>query len=60
MVQYDADYSSDEVAQRVQKDVDDGTALGVQGTPTFFLDGERLEPTSVQDFEDAIIEALAE
>lgn len=60
MDQYDADYSSDEVAQRVQRDVDDGTALGVQGTPTFFLDGERLEPTSAQDFEDAIIEALAE
>ena len=60
MDQYDADYASEEVAQRVQRDVDDGTALGVQGTPTFFLDGERLQPASAQDFEDAIIEALAE
>lgn len=59
MERYDADYASNEVADRVQRDVEDGTALGVQGTPTFFLDGKRLEPTSVDDFEDAIAEALA-
>lgn len=60
MTQYDADYASEEVAQRVQRDVDDGVSLGVQGTPTFFLNGERLQPTSTQDFEDAIRDALAE
>lgn len=60
MEQYDADYVSDEVAARVQRDVEDGTALGVQGTPTFFLNGERFEPTSVEDFDQALEEALAE
>lgn len=60
MEQYDSDYASKEVADRVQRDVDDGLALGVQGTPTFFLNGERFEPTSVQDFNTAIDAALAE
>lgn len=60
MGQYDADYASEEVADRVQRDVEDGVALGVQGTPTFFLDGERFEPTSVDDFDKALEEAVAE
>ena len=58
MDQYDADYASDEVADRVQRDVDDGTDLGVQGTPTFYLNGELLEPTSAEDFNTAIDDAL--
>lgn len=60
MGQYDADYASEEVADRVQRDVEDGTALGVQGTPTFFLDGKRFEPTSVDDFDKALEKAVAE
>lgn len=60
MGQYDTDYASDAVAARVQRDVEDGVALGVQGTPTFFLDGKRFEPTSAEDFEDALVDALAE
>lgn len=60
MDQYDADYASEEVADRVQRDVEDGTALGVQGTPTFFLDGKRFEPTSVDDFDKALEKAVAE
>lgn len=59
MPQYDTDYSSADVADRVQRDVDDGTALGLQGTPTFYLDGELLRPSSVDDFEQAIEDALA-
>ncbi len=60
LARYDADYASAEVAARIQRDVDDGMDLGVSGTPTFFLDGERLQPTSVQDFEDSILDALGE
>jgi len=58
MDQYDADYASDEVADRVQRDVADGTDLGVQGTPTFYLNGELFEPTSAEDFNTAIDDAL--
>ncbi|WP_460839826.1 DsbA family protein [Nocardioides marmoraquaticus] len=56
---YDADYASDKVAARVQRDVEDGLALGVQGTPTFYVDGEPLQLRTAQDFYDAIDEALA-
>lgn len=58
MDQYDADYASPEVAARVQRDLDDGKALGVQGTPTFYLNGELFQPTSVEDFSTAIDAAL--
>ena len=56
---YAADYASQEVADRVQKDVDDGLALGVQGTPTFFINGEKFEPKSVEDFSSTLDDALA-
>lgn len=59
MAQYDTDYASPEVAARVQRDVDDGLELGVQGTPTFYVDGEPLQPRSYEDFTSAIDAALA-
>ncbi|GAA4362964.1 DsbA family protein [Nocardioides caricicola] len=57
--QYDADYASEEVLARVRKDVADGESLGVQGTPTIYVDGELFQPESVQDFYDTLDEALA-
>ncbi len=60
MAKFDADVKSPEVAERVQKDVDDGLALGVSGTPTFFLNGKMLQPQTTEDFTDAIDAALAE
>ncbi|MGJ9424051.1 DsbA family protein [Aeromicrobium sp. CF3.5] len=59
MAQFNADVDSPEVAERVQRDVDDGLALGVSGTPTFFLDGEILQPDTTEEFTDAIDAALA-
>lgn len=59
MEQYDSDYASPEVKERVQRDVDDGLSLGVQGTPTFFVNGEPFEPQSVEDFSAVLDEALA-
>jgi protein-disulfide isomerase len=56
---FDADVASDEVAARVQADVDDGITLGVSGTPTFFLDGELVEGTTTDDFLREIDDALA-
>jgi len=58
MAQFDADYADPAVEQRVQKDVDDGTELGVQGTPTFYIDGKLFEPKTVQDFYDTLDKAL--
>lgn len=59
MEQFDADYKDPAVQQRVQNDVDDGVKLGVNSTPTFYLNGELLEPRSLSDFTSAIDAALA-
>lgn len=59
MAKYDADVKSPEVTARVQKDIDDGTKLGVSGTPTFFLNGKQIMPASGEEFTQAIDEALA-
>ncbi len=59
MEQFDADYASEEVADRVQRDVEDGRSLGVEGTPTFFVDGDLFQPETVEDFAQVLDEALA-
>ena len=60
MDRYDADYEDPATAQRVAKDVKDGEALGVTGTPTFYLNGQMLQPESFQDLKDALDAALAD
>ena len=57
---FDKVYRDPATAARVQLDVADGRALGVQGTPTFFLDGERIQPHSLQELATAFDRALAE
>ncbi|BDI21257.1 thioredoxin domain-containing protein [Herbiconiux sp. L3-i23] len=60
MTDYDAAVADPDTQARVQSDFADGIELGVEGTPSFFLNGERLEPESAQDFVDAIDAALAQ
>ena len=60
MERFDADYASEQVAERVQRDVEDGRSLGVEGTPTFFVDGDPFQPETVEDFAQVLDEALAE
>ncbi|WP_212820215.1 DsbA family protein [Polymorphospora rubra] len=43
MPRFRADVASAEVADRIEADAADGQALGVQGTPTFFIDGGRFD-----------------
>jgi protein-disulfide isomerase len=59
MDQYDRDVASDDVEKRIERDVADGLALGVGGTPTFFLNGKKLQPASTDEFIAAIDDALA-
>jgi len=51
---FDAAYADPATAARIQVDLDDGRALGVQGTPTFFVNGERITPRVVDDLRTAI------
>lgn len=59
MAKWDKDYNDPATLERIKADVADGQALGVQGTPTFFLNGEKIEPKSADDFTKAIDAALA-
>jgi protein-disulfide isomerase len=56
---YDAAVSDPRTAGRIQRDVDAGIALGVQGTPTFFIGERRIEPQSVEDLRSEIDAALS-
>ncbi|WP_081238918.1 thioredoxin domain-containing protein [Streptomyces viridosporus] len=61
MKEFDADLADPETAGRVQEDQRDGLGLGVQGTPTFFLDGRRIpNPGSYEQFKALIDERLSD
>ncbi|MHA6631453.1 DsbA family protein [Pseudonocardia sichuanensis] len=57
---YDRAVADPATLERVRSDQRDGQAAGVQGTPTFFLNGERLQPRSVDDLRAALDTALAQ
>ncbi|MPV37894.1 DsbA family protein [Georgenia subflava] len=59
MAAYDKAVADPATLERVQQDVSDGLALGVQATPTFFLDGEMIAPASPDEFR-ALIDAALE
>lgn len=54
MAAYDAAVADPATQQRVEQDFNDGQYLDVTGTPTFFLDGERLELNQLTDLTDAL------
>ncbi len=58
MAKWDIDYNSTETLERIRQDQADGEALGVNSTPTFFLNGERFEPESFESFTEAFDAAL--
>lgn len=51
---YDSTVADPATKERVKLDVADGTALGVTGTPSFFLDGKSLAVKSLDEFEAAV------
>ncbi len=55
---FDDTYNDPATLERIQLDIADGNALGVQGTPTFFLNGERIQPRSYEDLTAALDQAL--
>lgn len=55
---WDKAYNDPATLERIKRDVADGEALGVSGTPTFFLNGEKLQPESAQDLVASIDAAL--
>ncbi|GAA2885532.1 DsbA family protein [Microbacterium esteraromaticum] len=57
MAAYDKAVKDPATSERVRRDRSEGTFLGVEGTPTFFVDGQMLTLEKWGDLEKAIIEA---
>lgn len=57
MAAYDEAVADPATAERVRRDRSEGTFLGVEGTPTFFVDGRRVTLSGPDDLEKAIVEA---
>lgn len=60
MDQFRSDYDDPATIAKIERDQADGRSLGVEGTPTFFLNGDKIEPTSLEDLIAQIDAALAE
>jgi protein-disulfide isomerase len=59
--QFKKDIDSDAVKNRIAADVTDGNALGINATPTFFLNNRKIEnPANLSDFETLIKDAQVE
>lgn len=58
MDEFRATYDDPATTAKIERDQADGEALGVTGTPTFFLDGEQLELQTVDDLVVPVREAV--
>lgn len=57
---YDAAVADPATGDRIEADYEAGVALGVQSTPTIYIDGQQLELSHVDDIEAGIEAALAD
>jgi protein-disulfide isomerase len=55
---FDAELDGGKYAAEVEKDVQDGISYGIQGTPTIFVNGVRLEDLSSEAMRAAVQKAL--
>lgn len=59
MEKFKADRDSQETKDRIQRDLDSARTLGVQGTPSFFMNGKNLPtPSNVEQFRSLIEQEL--
>ena len=59
MEQFKKDMKNPALAAMVQRDLKDGVAAGVRGTPSIFINGRRLQQRSLPGFKKIIDEELA-
>lgn len=57
LASYDGAVADEETKDRIRKDIADGKALGVTGTPTFFLNGEKLVLNSEEELRQKLADA---
>jgi protein-disulfide isomerase len=59
MTKYDADFKSEATNAIINADIAEGQKLGVSSTPTFFIDGKKIEnPRDLEAFTKAIEDAI--
>lgn len=59
--QFKQDYASEAVASKINRDLSSGEQFGVQGTPTFILNGKKIEnPRDADGYETIIKDAIKE
>ncbi len=56
--QFELDFKSEKIAAEVKRDMDEGKALGITGTPTIFVNGVKVRDMSADGFREAIEFAL--
>ena len=55
---FDASLESGKFAEKIQRDLVDGRKLGVNGTPTLYINGKRVSDNSYESLKSAIEAAL--
>ena len=55
---FDASLDSGKFAEKVQRDIIDGRKLGINGTPTLYLNGKRVSDNSFESLKSAVEAAL--
>lgn len=58
MAAFQTAYDDPATLAKIERDLADGRALGVTGTPTFFLDGDKLQLTSIGDLVGPVQQAV--
>lgn len=59
MEQFERDFEDRDLLQKVRQDYASGTKAGVNGTPSFFLNGEKIQnPNGYEELRDLVTEAL--
>ena len=59
MDEFETAFDADETIELIRRDKADGIELGVSGTPSFFLDGEQVEPSTFAELIEMVDAALA-
>jgi len=58
-LQFEADFDSESVLRKVAVDIATGNSLSVNSTPTFYLNGEQMVYSDLDDFTSQVFEAAA-
>ncbi|MEK7138947.1 MAG: thioredoxin domain-containing protein [Patescibacteria group bacterium] len=59
LVSFEKDMDSSEIKNKVASDNDGGLKAGVNATPTFILNGKRIQPRSYDEFKDLIEQEIS-